>query len=93
MFQVIDMDHKKFKTEMVGKMRDMEKKNDEMFEQNVGLKEVKEQLEESNTRLEVATVLLLFCLSYSCSYSCSYIVTFISATLVVIVLFSSQLLL
>jgi len=52
MFQVIDMDHKKFKTEMVGKMRDMEKKNDEMFEQNVGLKEVKEQLEESNTRLE-----------------------------------------
>lgn len=53
MFDVIEHDHKKFKSEQVGKTRDLDKKVEELLEDNSKLKELKEALEKQTKDLQV----------------------------------------
>lgn len=55
MFDVIEHDHKKFKSEQVGKTRDLDKKVEELLEENNKLKELKETLEKQTKDLQVRT--------------------------------------
>ena len=55
MFDVIEYDHKKFKSEQVGKTRDLDKKVEELLEENNKLKELKETLEKQTKDLQVRT--------------------------------------
>ena len=60
MFDVIEHDHKKFKSEQVGKTRDLDKKVEELLEENNKLKELKETLEKQTKDLQVRTKFLWY---------------------------------
>ena len=55
MFDVIEHDHKKFKSEQVRKTCDLDKKVEELLEENNKLKELKETLEKQTKDLQVRT--------------------------------------